>query len=57
MKSTLCCLAAFLTGALLLEIESIYAGLAGLVVLPLIMAWPMWLVINWLIPPLKLEDE
>lgn len=57
MKSLLCCVVAYLVGEALLDIESIWAGVLGGLLLPVIMAWPMWLVINWLIPPLKLEDE
>ena len=60
MKSTLCCLAAFTLGWLILDLDGlvgIWAGVAGGLLLPLIMAWPAWLVINWLIPPFKLEEE
>ena len=55
MKSVLCCILAYLTGSALLNIESIWADLAGLVALPAILAWPVWLAINRLIP-LPQED-
>lgn len=50
MKSLLCCILAYLAGSALLDIESIWAGVAGLVVLPAIMAYPAWLVLNWIFP-------
>ena len=55
MKSLLCCVAAFAVGQFLLEIESVWAGVAGLVVLPLMLAWPASLFLNWLIPLPKEE--
>ena len=57
MKSLLCCLAAYLMGSCLLEIESIWAGVLGGLLLPVIMLWPMWLIINWLIPPFEEAKE
>ena len=45
-----CCSATVVVGDFLLDQETIWAGLAGGLVLPLIMAYPAWLVINWLIP-------
>lgn len=57
MRSLICCVCAYLTGSMLLDIESLWAGVAGGLLLPLIMAWPAWLVINWLIPPFKLEED
>ena len=60
MKSTLCCVAAFTLGWLITEtpgVAGVWAGVLGGLLLPVIMLWPMWLIINWLIPPLKLEDE
>ena len=56
MKSVLCCVLAYLVGNALLDMETLWAGLAGLVALPAIMAWPMWLVINRMIP-LPREDK
>ncbi len=56
MKSVLCCILAYLAGSVLLDMETIWAGLAGLVVLPAIMAWPVWSAINRMIP-LPQEDE
>ena len=50
MKSVLCCVLAYLVGSALLDIESVWAGVAGLVVLPAIMAWPSYLIIDWMIP-------
>ena len=55
MKSVLCCILAYLAGSALLNIESIWADLAGLLVLPAILAWPVWLAINRMIP-LPQED-
>jgi len=56
MRSVLYCLAAFTVGQALLEIESVWAGVAGLVVLPLMVAWPASVFLNWLIP-LPKEDK
>lgn len=51
MRSLLCCVTAFAVGEALLEIESIWAGVAGGLLLPLIMLWPTWLCISWMIAP------
>jgi len=60
MKASLCCVAAFTLGWLILDLDGlmgIWAGVLGGLLLPLIMAWPMWLVINWMIPPLEEAKE
>ena len=60
MKSLLCCLAASTLGWLIIEtpgVAGVWAGVLGGLLLPLILLWPIWLIINLLIPPIKLEDE
>ena len=60
MKSLLCCVAALTLGWLITEtpgVAGVWAGVLGGLLLPLILLWPMWLIINWLTPPMEEDTE
>ena len=56
MRALLFCVAAFLTGAFLLEQEGLWAGFVGAGTTLVLMTYPAHLFLKWL-TPLPTEDD